>query len=458
MRLGLGFWDGHRRAPLEVAITSVDSVAYVGAETTVSGTCTPGQTVVVTIGGEPFGSTSDTASGAWSVTATCPNVEGDDVAVVATVGSATATSSIDYVITVQTEAWIAGLGEATTNGATVADIDGLGETNVSVQIDGDVEATGVGTLARLLYDTSSGLLNADFSVSYYAEAGTLSWVFLRVDNAGVYFNATTGEFGSDTSGGLITNTKSTQNGGGWDVELEYSGIPSSGVIRIFLSDVDAGQTSPTVAATAGDTLMNLKDLVVTQLRVGAWTGQISSSAATQAVLADMPAVGDDGHPFLIGDGDVRLVNTTLGPTYGNGITDFFAYVVFDHTTADTQGLFSFGRQDVSSEVNLRIASTTLDAYFNDDVDTIGSTLSIGSHVAVIQITGGSGYIYLDDDAGTSAVLSGPIDLAAFDLILHNIRLDLGHFCKIHEMGFGTTLTTTQKSRLFAAMVAKWGLS
>ena len=443
-----------------LTISSVPTTAFVGEQITISGACTSGSTVVVTVGGESFGSTSDTLGGVWSITATCPDVEGDNVAVVATSGLLSEESLIGYVYLVQTEAWIAGLGEDTTNGATVGAVIDLSETNVLTQLDGDIEADGVGSLARLLFDTTTGLLDANFSISYYAEDGAVPWVFPRIDNSGVYFNASTGAFGSDTSSGLVTSMQANQNGLGWDVEMEYSGIPSSGILRIFMAATDAGAQSPVVTADTGDTLANLQDLVVTQLRVQTWTGQVNAAAATQATVDDMLAVGIDSYPYLRGDGDdARLVNTTLGPAYGDGVSEFFAYVVYESTVEDSQGLFSFGPENVLAEITLYIkADNTLRVQFNNNTESIETASSTGSHIAIVQVTGGNGYLYLDGDSGSSVALSGPIDLSAFDLIIGNSRLtNLGFFGKIREIGFGTTLTATQRARLFSAMAFKWGI-
>jgi hypothetical protein len=84
------------------SVLSVTSLvrAYVGAQLMLSGSCARGETVEVRIGGdggEEFGDTSDTADGTWSITAACPDVEGDDVPIVVTAGDATEFGVIGYV-------------------------------------------------------------------------------------------------------------------------------------------------------------------------------------------------------------------------------------------------------------------------------------------------------------------------------------------------------------------------
>jgi len=98
-----------RRRELNVGVTSLIR-AYVGASTTITGTCTPGLTVVVTVGGAAFGSTSNTGSGAWSITAACPNTEGDNVAIVATAGGVSASGVIARVCVAQVATFMRNTG------------------------------------------------------------------------------------------------------------------------------------------------------------------------------------------------------------------------------------------------------------------------------------------------------------------------------------------------------------
>lgn len=80
-----------------LSITTYPSMTLVGAIITVSGRRKPGTTVLVTIGGEAFGEDSEAGKSTWSITAACPDVEGDNVPIVVTAGDASAFGAIGYV-------------------------------------------------------------------------------------------------------------------------------------------------------------------------------------------------------------------------------------------------------------------------------------------------------------------------------------------------------------------------
>jgi hypothetical protein len=111
MRLGMRIGMKYPQGGTRLSITSSYSMAWVGQLITLSGTCTPGLTVVVIVGGQAFGTDSSTGSGTWSVTAACPSVEGDNVPIVATAGGASASGVVSYVLLQPLEAFEPGIGE-----------------------------------------------------------------------------------------------------------------------------------------------------------------------------------------------------------------------------------------------------------------------------------------------------------------------------------------------------------
>jgi hypothetical protein len=88
-------------------------MTWVGAVITVSGRRTPGTTVLVTIGfdgGEAFGEDSEAGKSTWSITAACPDEEGDNVPIIASVGSDVVVKTISAICVAQYDVFVAGEG------------------------------------------------------------------------------------------------------------------------------------------------------------------------------------------------------------------------------------------------------------------------------------------------------------------------------------------------------------
>lgn len=225
MRLGVRLGIQFPQGVTQVAIASVDSLAIVGADTTVSGTCPPGQTVVVTVGGEAFGTDTTTSDGTWSITAECPDVEGTSVAVVATAGGVVATSAINYVVAAQVDAWIAGLGEtrdAAPNDDRINTWTGVVNGYEVTQASDSLKPTGDGTIVQ--YDGDDDyLLNASAIGSAYGDNVQDFWVAFVFKYDGVSADTGLLNFGG-TARRLI---------------LGYSIVLASGGL---FADINAGDT------------------------------------------------------------------------------------------------------------------------------------------------------------------------------------------------------------------------
>jgi hypothetical protein len=103
-------------------------MTWVGAVITVSGRRTPGTTVLVTIGfdgGEAFGEDSEAGKSTWSITAACPDEEGDNVPIIASVGSDVVVKTIGRVLLEPLEAFEPGKGETLRAGTYVTAWDGV---------------------------------------------------------------------------------------------------------------------------------------------------------------------------------------------------------------------------------------------------------------------------------------------------------------------------------------------
>jgi hypothetical protein len=134
-----------------LSITTYPSMTWVGAVITVSGRRKPGTTVLVTIGfdgGEAFGEDSDPGKSTWSITAACPDEEGDTVPIIASVGSDVVVKTIGRVLLAATP-WTSGLGQTLVSGkieqwaaqdgvhvATQATVDKQPTPGIAVEFDG----------------------------------------------------------------------------------------------------------------------------------------------------------------------------------------------------------------------------------------------------------------------------------------------------------------------------------
>jgi hypothetical protein len=171
-------------------------MTWVGAVITVSGRRTPGTTVLVTIGfdgGEAFGEDSDPGKSTWSITAACPDEEGDTVPIIASVGSDVVVKTIGRVLLAATP-WTSGLGQTLVSGKLEqwAAQDGV---HVATQATVDKQPT---PSVAVEFDGGDTLVNTTLGTAYGNGVAALWFaVVLRLDvvaTAGVFgFGAAIGE-------------------------------------------------------------------------------------------------------------------------------------------------------------------------------------------------------------------------------------------------------------------------
>jgi hypothetical protein len=196
MRLGMRIGMKYPQGGTRLSIASLTR-AYVGAQTTITGTCPPGMAVTVTVGGTAFGTDSTTGSGTWSITAACPSVEGDNVPIVASAGGVSASGAITRVCVAQVATFMRGVGQTLRAGTYI--------TAWTSQTGGHVAAQGSDLLQPTVV---SGVVEHDGSNDYlentnsvgntYGNSVASMWVAcaFRVDTANSDGFMTLGSFSS----------------------------------------------------------------------------------------------------------------------------------------------------------------------------------------------------------------------------------------------------------------------
>jgi hypothetical protein len=192
-----------------------------------------------------------------------------------------------------------------------------------------------------------------------------------------------------------------------------------------------------------------------------WAAQDGVHVATQATASKQFTVGTDAAGAYVEVAANGVMNcTTLGPAFGNGVTETWAAAVIDVANlAAIRGVFSWGPENGTYEGCLFLDGTE-QAYarWNGGTEAVNSgALSLGRHLLIWQASGGTGYLYVDGSLAASTALSGSLDLAALTLLigaLRNTSYDLSG--KLRTIAFGTTMTTPQRQRLEAALKSEWG--
>jgi hypothetical protein len=125
-----------------------------------------------------------------------------------------------------------------------------------------LHATATGTVAYHIRAAVVGVGNEALRFQVWIKSSALSWVRLVVSGSGddIWFNASTGEFGSSGSAAQVSRTALTKSSGdGWLVVAEFSADPTPGPVYIHAVDGD-GQASGT--ATSGQELVIVDEPVI----------------------------------------------------------------------------------------------------------------------------------------------------------------------------------------------------
>lgn len=196
-------------------------------------------------------------------------------------------------------------------------------------------------------------------------------------------------------------------------------------------------------------------------RVNKWTGVVNSNEAVQTTGSLMPT--SDGTRMLWDGNDDYLENTSsIGSAYGSNVSEFWSAAVFRYDGFTDSGLWSFGltSRTLVLGYSLVLSGGGIFADINAGETRIHNAFSdtTSYHVGILQITGGVFTIWIDGaEFASGAVVSNP-DLGGLTLRLgtrYTGGVYAAHDGPTKAILFGTTLTTTQRQRLEAALTAEY---
>jgi hypothetical protein len=338
---------------------------------TISGKGTPGETVVVTVGGLAFGSAVVDANGDWSVSALLILPAVGTTTVVATMGalSDTRTATVEWAVdTTGLIAWVderVGVDVVTASASVPADLTGWTPgPDASIDDANTVTSTANGVSLNRFIQIAPGTVKGPASITIHFASGidpAITHIFVQTELGSVraWLNLSTGVV-SDELGGM-TGSAVSDGAGGWIATFDWTVATTNSIIYIVASS-GAGSTSSNCAI--GAVTHKILDVSVRQFnRATDWASQepvgpVFSQGTVDAQPTYIPPVTLDGiddrldagatldETLLNGPGTIifRVNRTdansgTLFTTSNGGFNTTFLTGIYFGSSAPTERLF-----------------------------------------------------------------------------------------------------------------------